>query len=171
MGLGQRPQVHAGRTHGCVLRDPGADPAVGMESTWARTTQAFEYIKELPSNPAHLQPSPPWAKLADKWQNWTCSRGGDPGQKLGLPEALTLSLMGEGVAEKAAQPKALVTQFGSESASPEAEGEEEGESPSPAQTAAVPVEPEQGPSGQGGQGSRPSCCRDPLRGPPLPTPS
>lgn len=44
--------------------------------------------------------------------------GGDPGQKLGLPEVPTLSLMGEGVAEKAAQLKALVTQSGSESASP-----------------------------------------------------
>lgn len=171
MGLGQRPKVHAGRTHCCVLHDPGADPAVGAEGAWARTTQAFEYIKELPSNPAHLQPSPPWAKLADKRQNWTWSRGGDPGQKLGLPEAPALSLMGEGVAEKAAQPKALVTQFGSESASPGAEGEEEGESPGLAQTAAVPVEPGQGPSGQGGQGSCPSCCGDPSRGPPLPTPS
>lgn len=73
---------------------------------WARTTQ------ERPSNPAHLQPRLPWAKLAGEWQNCTWSRGGDPGQKLVLPEAPTLSLMGEGVAEKAAQPKVLVTSPG-----------------------------------------------------------
>lgn len=48
---------------------------------------------------------------------------------MGLPEAPTLSLTGEGVAEKAARPKARVTQSGSESASPRAEGEEEEGSP------------------------------------------
>lgn len=79
---------------------------------WAGTTQEVENIKKHPSSPAHLQPSPPWAKLTGEWQNWAWSRGGDPGQKLGLSEAPTLSLMGEGVAEKAAQPKALVTSPG-----------------------------------------------------------
>lgn len=53
--------------------------------------------------------------------------------------------MGEGVAEKAAQPKALVTQTESKSASPKAESEEEEESPGPAQTSAVPVVPGWGP--------------------------
>ena len=40
--------------------------------------------------------------------------------------------MGKRVAEKAAQPEAPVTQSGSESTSPRAEGEEKGESPGPA---------------------------------------
>lgn len=53
--------------------------------------------------------------------------------------------MGEGGAENAAQLKALVTQSGSESASPRAEDEEEEESPGPAQTLIVPVVPGQGP--------------------------
>lgn len=104
---------------------------------WApgtRTIQELEYDKELPSDPAHLQPSPPWANLAGEWQNWTWSMGGDPGQKLGLPEVPTLSLMGGGVAENAAQLKALVTQSGSASVCPGAEDEEEEESPGPAQT-------------------------------------
>lgn len=97
------------------------------------------------SNPAHRQPSPPWAEWADEWQNWTWSRGGSPGQELGLPEASTLSLMGGGVAEKAAQPEALVTPSGSPSASQRAESEEEEESPGPAQTSAAPVVPGWGP--------------------------
>lgn len=92
----------------------------------------LEYIKEIPLKLAHLQPSPPPMKLAGEWQNWTWWRGGDPGQKLGLPEAPTLPLTGEGVVEKAAQPKAPVTQSGSKSASPRAESEEEEESPGPA---------------------------------------
>lgn len=119
MGLGQCAQVHGGGGGGGFT---GASSIILVQSPgWApgtRTIQKLEYIKELPSDPAHLQPSPPWANLAGEWQNWTWSIGGDPGQKLGLPEVPTLSLMGEGVAEKAAQLKALVTQSGSESASP-----------------------------------------------------
>lgn len=109
-----------------LVQTPGWAPGT-------RTIQKLEYIKELPSDPAHLQPSPPWANLAGEWQNWTWSMEGDPGQKLGLPEAPILSLMGEGVAEKAAQLKALVTQSGSESACPRAEdeGEEEKSRPCP----------------------------------------
>lgn len=48
-----------------------------------------------------------------------------------------MSLMREGVAEKAAQPKALVTQSGSDSASVRAESEEEEGSLGTAQTSAM----------------------------------
>lgn len=113
-----------GRRHrsGSACTSPCGEDALAVSSAvlaqtlrwapWAGTTREFEYIKERPSNPAPLQPSPPWAKLAGEWQNCAWPRGGDPGQKLVLPEAPTLSPMGGGVAEKAAQPKALVTSPG-----------------------------------------------------------
>lgn len=71
--------------------DPSADPKVVPRG---QNNPGLEYIKEIPLKPAHLQPSPPPMKLAGEWQNWTWWRGGDPGQKLGLPEAPTLPLMG-----------------------------------------------------------------------------
>ena len=88
----------------------------------ARTTQDLSILRTS-LKPAHPQPStthphPAGMKLAGGWQNWTWTREGDPGQKLGLPEAPTLSLMGVWVAEKVAQTKAPATQSGSESASP-----------------------------------------------------
>lgn len=43
--------------------------------------------------------------MAGEWRSWIWSSGEVAGQKRGLPEVPTLPLMGEGVAEKAAQPK------------------------------------------------------------------
>lgn len=62
--------------------------------------------------------------MVEEWQSCTWSEGEAAGQKSGLPEVPTLSLMREGVAEKAAQPKALVTGPGSESASLRLRGRE-----------------------------------------------
>lgn len=113
-------------------------PILAQTPRWApraRTTQEFEYIKERPSKPRL-----PWAKLAGEWQNCTWPRGRDPGQKWVLPEAPTLPLMGEGVAEKAAQPKVLVTSPGP-SQPPQGLRVREEEIAGPAQTSAVPVVP------------------------------
>lgn len=103
--VGVHKSMWGGRT-GCVLPVLVQTP---RWAPWARSTQEFEYIKERPYNPAHLQPRLPWAKLAGEWQNCTWPSGGDPGLKWVLPEAPTLPLVGEGVVEKAAQPKVLVT--------------------------------------------------------------